>query len=102
MNTRLTVAAGDPLDDVTPALGDFDAHGFDLPCQSAEEDLWFAERPEMLNRAKELCAQCPLQEACLEGAIERSEPWGVWGGHIFADGRIVAVKRGRGRPRKAA
>ena len=30
----------------------------------------------------------------------RREPWGVWGGEVFVEGRVVAVKRGRGRPRK--
>jgi WhiB family redox-sensing transcriptional regulator len=38
--------------------------------------------------------------ACLEGALERREPWGVWGGELFLNGRILAQKRRRGRPRK--
>ena len=33
------------------------------------------------------------------GAIERHEPWGVWGGEIFDHGTITAQKRARGRPR---
>ena len=37
--------------------------------------------------------------ACLEGALSRSEPCGVWGGQLFDDGRVVAQKRGVGRPR---
>ena len=35
------------------------------------------------------------------GAIERNEPWGVWGGEIFDRGVVIARKRPRGRPRKA-
>ncbi|OZB46955.1 MAG: transcription factor WhiB, partial [Cellulomonas sp. 14-74-6] len=31
-----------------------------------------------------------------------AEPWGVWGGEVFVAGQVVAVKRGRGRPRKEA
>lgn len=37
---------------------------------------------------------------CLQSALDRQEPWGVWGGQSLVDGRIVARKRGRGRPRK--
>lgn len=74
-----------------------------LPCHDAESaDLFFAERPAELEQAKTLCAACPLREACLEGALERGEPWGVWGGEIFEAGHVIAVKRGRGRPRKSA
>lgn len=74
-----------------------------LPCHDAESaDLFFAERPAELEQAKALCAVCPLREACLEGALERGEPWGVWGGEILEAGHVIAVKRGRGRPRKSA
>lgn len=69
------------------------------PCLDAAE-LFFSESPAELNRAKELCVGCPIREACLSGALGRSEPWGVWGGEIFDEGRVIAVKRGRGRPRK--
>lgn len=70
-------------------------------CRSAP-DLFFAESPALLARAKALCADCPLRRACLEGALERGEPWGVWGGEVVTQGRVVAFKRGRGRPRKQA
>ncbi len=73
-----------------------------LPCRSADPDLFFAERPEDLERAKELCATCPVRAACLAMALERQEPWGVWGGEIFDAGAVVARKRPRGRPRKVA
>ncbi|MCT1776385.1 WhiB family transcriptional regulator [Brachybacterium sp. p3-SID957] len=74
-----------------------------LPCHDPEAaDLFFAERPAELERAKALCSGCPLREACLEGALQRGEPWGVWGGQILEAGRVIAVKRGRGRPRKSA
>jgi WhiB family redox-sensing transcriptional regulator len=37
--------------------------------------------------------------ACLAGALERGEPWGVWGGELLQNGVITAGKRPRGRPR---
>jgi len=70
-----------------------------LPCQADEDrDLWFAEHTADVERAKELCRGCPLREPCLARAVERREPWGVWGGEVFVDGRVVPRKRGRGRP----
>lgn len=70
-----------------------------LPCRR-DPDLWFAETPGELERAKALCADCPVRSECLAGALSRGEPWGVWGGEIFERGSVVARKRPRGRPRK--
>ena len=86
---------------LTTFLNPADASADMLPCHDADAaDLFFSERPADLERAKLLCADCPLIQECRQGALERSEPWGVWGGAIFQDGSIIAVKRGRGRPRK--
>jgi WhiB family redox-sensing transcriptional regulator len=74
-----------------------------LPCRDAEDaDLWFADTPAELERAKSLCASCPVRAECLAGALRREEPWGVWGGEIFQRGSVIARKRPRGRPSKAA
>jgi len=43
-----------------------------------------------------------VRAACLAEAIERAEPWGVWGGQLFLRGVIVPTKRARGRPRKTS
>ena len=74
----------------------------DLPCRVQDGELWFADSPASLEVAKAFCRECPARLACLTGAIERREPWGVWGGEIFERGVIVARKRPRGRPRKDA
>ena len=71
-----------------------------LPCHAGDPDLWFADTPAGLERAKTLCAACPIRRQCLTAALERSEPWGVWGGEILERGSIVRRKRPRGRPRK--
>ena len=57
-------------------------------------------RPTDVEEAKALCLDCPIRERCLAGALERREPWGVWGGELFIGGVVVARKRPRGRPRK--
>ncbi|GAB2641266.1 WhiB family transcriptional regulator [Nocardia goodfellowii] len=73
-----------------------------VPCRAGDPDLWFAESPAQLEEAKALCAACPIRKGCLTAAIDRGEPWGVWGGEIFDQGVVIARKRPRGRPRKVA
>ena len=62
--------------------------------------LFFSEELQDIARAKAICAVCPVLSECLEGAINRREPWGVWGGELFERGQVVARKRRPGRPRK--
>lgn len=71
-----------------------------IPCRTNDPELWFAEQTARVEQAKALCRECPLIAGCLAGALERAEPWGVWGGQVFIGGTVVATKRGRGRPRK--
>ena len=73
--------------------------GLMLPCTD-DPDLFFAESPQDVECAKVLCRSCPARLVCLAGALERREPWGVWGGELFLRGEIVPRKRPRGRPRK--
>ncbi len=62
--------------------------------------LFFSDNVIDIARAKAMCALCPLQASCLAGALERQEPWGVWGGELLSGGRIIANKRPCGRPPK--
>lgn len=87
-----TGAAADPFSKNAPSL----------PCHTQDPELWFAERPDDLERAKAFCGACAARLACLAGALERRESCGVWGGEILDRGRVIAYKRGRGRPRKSA
>lgn len=73
-----------------------------LPCHVGDPDLWFADTPAGLEVAKTLCVSCPIRRQCLAAALQRAEPWGVWGGEIFDQGSIVSHKRPRGRPRHDA
>ena len=86
-----------PLATLVEAIADA---GPDLPCRSYDAELFFAESPADVEYAKSLCASCPIRESCLAGALQRREPWGVWGGELFIGGVVVARKRPRGRPRK--
>lgn len=62
--------------------------------------LFFSDELQDIARAKHICATCPAMIPCLEGALARREPWGVWGGQLFLNGRILGGKRRRGRPPK--
>lgn len=62
--------------------------------------LFFSDDDHDLARAKAICGPCGLRESCLSGAVERGEPYGVWGGMLVLDGVPVEFKRKRGRPRK--
>jgi WhiB family redox-sensing transcriptional regulator len=60
--------------------------------------LFFSEEFVDIQRAKAICSTCTSKVDCLSGALERNEPWGVWGGELLEEGRICATKRPRGRP----
>ena len=71
-----------------------------VPCHVGEPDLWFAENPVTWS-APRCCARTARSVgSAWTAALDRQEPWGVWGGEIFDRGAIVARKRPRGRPRK--
>ena len=65
-------------------------------------EVFFSDEPGDIEQAKRICAPCPVIGKCLEKATDRREPCGVWGGQLFRNGHILAVKRRRGRPSKAS
>lgn len=65
--------------------------------------LFFSEDLSEIARAKAICGNCPVRDNCLEGAVDRREPWGVWGGELLMNGKVLsAERRRRGRPPKVA
>ncbi len=73
-----------------------------LPCHSADPELFFSEQPAVIAQAKALCGSCPMKAKCLQGALSRAEPVGVWGGELFDEGQVIQSKRSPGRPAKVA
>jgi WhiB family redox-sensing transcriptional regulator len=84
------------LEDVTYTSDDSKA--FTLPCHNSDPDLFFADSELEISMAKSLCGGCPMKLACLEGAKDRNEPCGVWGGELIEDGVVIERKRRPGRP----
>ncbi|MGH1502522.1 MAG: WhiB family transcriptional regulator [Acidimicrobiales bacterium] len=71
-------------------------------CREVPEagDLFFSEELPDIAAAKRICMSCPAMAECLEGALLRGEPAGVWGGQLFHNGKVLTQKRRRGRPPK--
>lgn len=69
-------------------------------CTAHDPTIFFSDDMLQVQRAKQVCATCPVRRQCLDGALERAEPHGVWGGELFDAGRVIERKRPRGRPRK--
>ena len=72
-------------------------------CRDSEGSLtplFFSEQLDDIAAAKQFCRACPVRVECLDAALARREPWGVWGGELFANGKVLAQKRKRGRPPK--
>ena len=84
------------LDDVTYTSDS--AKAFTLPCHNADPEVFFADSDLEITVAKSLCGTCPMKAACLEGALDRAEPCGVWGGELIEDGVVIERKRRPGRP----
>src|SRR5262249_50503259 len=63
-------------------------------------NLFFSEQLDDILRAKAFCRECVVRQHCLESALAREEPCGVWGGELFSNGKMLAHARRRGRPPK--
>lgn len=62
-----------------------------LPCH-ADPETWFASDSDHLSYAAAKCDRCPIKRSCLEGALQRREPIGMWGGVVFKEGRPISVR----------
>ncbi|GAB2964307.1 WhiB family transcriptional regulator [Saccharothrix stipae] len=59
-------------------------------------NAWFEAKPgtPAALAAKVICAACPVRLDCATGALERGEPWGIWGGLDRADRKAIAQEFG--------
>ena len=48
--------------------------------------LFFSEDLIDIARAKAICSKCSLARRLPRAALERQEPWGVWGGQLLVNG----------------
>ncbi len=75
-----------------------------VPCVGKTEryfppsTLHWSVRNAAVDQAKATCRSCHEAATCLEFALKRSEPDGVWGGELLRDGRIIPAYPRPGRP----
>jgi WhiB family redox-sensing transcriptional regulator len=63
-------------------------------CREADADIFFPERGASTRKAKAVCRRCPVQEECLEYAVNNGEKFGIWGGLSERERRAIRKKRG--------
>lgn len=49
-------------------------------CARTDPDAFFPEKGGSTRDAKKVCLGCPVRAECLEYALEKKEPHGIWGG----------------------
>jgi WhiB family redox-sensing transcriptional regulator len=77
-------------------------------CRGADLNLFFPERGESAGPARQVCAACPVRQACLDYAISNRITHGIWGGltererRALRSGWVRATRRDRDRAVLAA
>lgn len=62
-------------------------------------DLMYSEDRSDKQRARALCAVCPVRKPCLAEALLRREPDGIWGGLDETQRRMLITQLPVGRIR---
>ena len=57
-------------------------------CRSEAPDQLFVRGAEQ-NKAKQMCAGCPVRTECLAEALDNQIEWGVWGGMTERERRAL-------------
>jgi len=75
-------------------------------CRDTDPDLFFPVGSTgyalvQIDRAKQVCGECPVQDDCLQYAIETNQDSGIWGGTSEEERRQIR-RRLAGRTAKAA
>ena len=61
-------------------------------CNQTRPDELFV-RGAAQNRAKQMCAGCPVRTECLAEALDNQIEWGVWGGMTERERRALLRRR---------
>lgn len=64
-------------------------------CRGVDPLVFHPVNEDDADEAKAICALCPVQEACLEYALDAREKDGVWGGLTARERRRVIRRRRR-------
>ena len=73
-----------------------EAKWFDLgACRGLDSSIFYPEDDDQGDIAKSVCAECSVQQTCLEYALSVREKAGVWGGANERDRRRILRQRRR-------
>ena len=75
--------------------------GGDVACETEESSLFFPDsyglvHRQEIERARALCARCPVREACLAWAVPQTNLDGIWGGTTPPERRRARAKMKQG------
>ena len=62
-------------------------------CRGLDPGTFYPASDEDAGAAKAVCAQCPVQDDCLEYALENREGEGIWGGATEKERRRLLRQR---------
>ena len=77
-----------------------EAHDWELEavCRTVDPDIFFPVSPGKASAAepaKAICRRCPVRLKCLQGALEREEVVGIWGGMTTRERRRLLRRKAR-------
>ena len=104
MRTLRMTASWQRTDSRRPVRDDPSSWRFRARCAEMDPDLFFPvgvsnAAIKQAQRAKRVCAGCPVQKECLDWAQTTNQTFGVWGGF---DEEERAAMRGSGTEANAA
>ena len=67
-------------------------------CRSLAPGEFFPSDGVGVDKARKICAQCTVQDACLEYALKYRIDHGVWGGASERERRRILRRRRNGEP----
>jgi len=67
-------------------------------CRSLDTDLFFpigktGPAVAEIQRAKAVCASCPVRQPCLAFALDTHQGYGIWGGYDEDERRVMLRQR---------
>lgn len=62
-------------------------------CAQTDPEIFFPEKGGSTREARRICNTiCEVKEECLEGALERKEKFGIWGGLTHTELRALGKR----------
>jgi len=65
----------------------------DAACRGQGVRSWFSEAPANLDRARTVCAGCPVRDECYQFAMSDPDLEGVWAGFTAKERREIRRAR---------